>query len=160
MKYKDYWGFPLILDGSIAGGYYGYSTGCGALPDGKKDSAPLADAVQSPAAGTDKKGPTAVLKSVSRVNPTYAGLFNQKFMPQFLEGENKKLFAQYLKTWCDLGIYHIQFNVVNKEMLLDAQAYPEKYPNLVVRVAGYSAYWADLSKQIQDDIIRRAEQRL
>jgi len=158
MKFKNYYGFPILLDGSIAGGYYGFSVGCGALPDGKKDSEPFADGVMSPSAGTDKKGPTAVLKSVGKITPTYAYLFNQKFLPQFLEGENKKLFAQYLRTYHDLGIYHIQFNVVNKETLLDAQAHPESYQNLVVRVAGYSAYFVDLSRPIQDDIIKRTEQ--
>ena len=85
-------------------------------------------------------------------------LFNQKFMPQSLEGENKKLFADYLRTWYDLGIYHVQFNVVDRDVLLDAQAHPQKYPDLVVRVAGYSAYWADLGKPLQDDIIKRTEQ--
>jgi formate C-acetyltransferase len=158
MNFKDYFGFPLILDGSIAGGYFGFSIGCGALPDGKKDSEPCADAVMSPSAGTDKRGPTAVIKSVSKVIPTYAHLFNQKFLPQYLEGDNKKLFAQYLRTWADLGCWHVQFNVVNRDTLLDAQKHPENYSNLVVRVAGYSAYFVELSKEIQDDIIRRTEQ--
>jgi formate C-acetyltransferase len=89
---------------------------------------------------------------------TYLHLFNQRFQPQFLEGENKELFASYLKTWADLGIYHIQFNVVDKATLLDAQAHPEKYPNLIVRVAGYSAYFVDLGKKWQEEIIRRTEQ--
>jgi formate C-acetyltransferase len=158
MKLKDYYGFPYRLDGTVAGAYFGFSKACGALPDGKKDSQPCADAVISPSAGTDKRGPTAVLKSVGKVPYTYAHLFNQKFMPQYLEGENKKLFAQYLRTWFDLGIGHIQFNVVDRDTLLDAQAHPEKYADLVVRVAGYSAYFVDLSKEIQDDIIRRTAQ--
>ena len=65
-----------------------------------------------------------------------------------------------LKTWHDLGCYHIQFNVIDRNVLLDAQLHPEKYPDLVVRVAGYSAYWADLGKSLQDDIIQRTEQSL
>ena len=158
MKHKDYYGYPYILDGSIAGGYFSVSKGCGAIPDGKKDSESFADGVISPTAGRDKRGPTAVLKSVGKVTPTYAHLFNQKFLPQYLEGENKELFAQYLKTWCDLGLWHIQFNVVDRKTLLDAQAHPEKYPDLIVRVAGYSAYFTDLSEWVQDDVIARVEQ--
>ena len=77
-----------------------------------------------------------------------------------LEGENKKLFADYIRSWGDLGIYHIQFNVVDKETLVNAQQEPEKYPQLIVRVAGYSAYFVDLDKGLQDDIIMRTEQCL
>jgi pyruvate-formate lyase len=99
---------------------------------------------------------------VAKLDPMKAKemLLNQKFMPEFLEGDNKRMFAQYLKTWYDLGCYHIQFNVVDRDMLLDAQEHPEKYPDLVVRVAGYSAYWVDLGKSLQDDIIQRTEQTL
>ncbi|MBW1672559.1 MAG: hypothetical protein JRJ45_02750 [Deltaproteobacteria bacterium] len=158
MKKKDYYGKPFSFDGTIAGGYHFVSTGCGALPDGKKDSEPFADAVVSPAAGRDKKGPTAVLNSLSKIDYTYAHLFNQRFMPQFLQGDNKKLFLSYLKTWCDLGIGHIQFNVVDKQTLLNAKKRPEDYQDLVVRVAGYSAYYVDLSKEIQDDIMQRMAQ--
>jgi hypothetical protein len=118
----------------------------------------LGDAVVSPSARTDKRGPTAVLKSVSKIPYTYAYLLNQKFLPQFLEGENKEKFAQYLRAWCELGIGHIQFNVIDKATLIDAQAHPENYTNLVVRVAGYSAYFIDLPKALQDDVINRVEQ--
>jgi pyruvate formate-lyase/glycerol dehydratase family glycyl radical enzyme len=159
-KHRSMFGFPFLFDGGIVAGYYGLSLGCGALPDGKKDSEPFADAVISPAAGTDKNGPTAVLKSVSKVTPTYPHLLNQKFLPQFLEGENKEIFAQYLKSWADLGIWHVQFNVVCKDTLLDAQAHPEKHSDLIVRVAGFSAYFIDLTLEIQNDIIRRVEQGL
>jgi pyruvate formate-lyase/glycerol dehydratase family glycyl radical enzyme len=155
---KDRWGYPYYLDASIAGGYFAASTNCGAIPDGKKDSEPTADGSLSPSAGTDRKGPTAVLNSAAKIPYTFPHLLNQKFLPQFLEGENKQIFAQYLKTWCQLGIGHIQFNVVGKPELLDAQARPQKYPNLIVRVAGYSAYFVDLAKALQNDIIRRVEQ--
>ena len=149
------------MSGSIAGGYYGLSRACGATPDGRKDHDSTADAVVSPMAGTDKKGPTAVLKSVSKITPTYNHLLNQKFMPQFLEGEeNKRNFASYIRTWGDLGIHHIQFNIVNRETLLNAQKNPENYTDLIVRVAGYSAYFVDLPKGVQDDIINRSEQRI
>jgi formate C-acetyltransferase len=161
-KYKDYWGAEVWSQGAITSAYYSFGRGCPATPDGRFGSEPLADGTCSPMAGRDTHGPTASLNSVAKLNPLRANemLLNQKFMPQFLEGARKKLFAQYLKTWYDLGCWHIQFNVVDKNVLLDAQVHPEKYPDLVVRVAGYSAYWVDLGKSLQDDIIQRTEQSL
>lgn len=161
-KYKDYWGAEVWSQGSITSGYYSFGRGCPATPDGRVSMEPFADGTCSPMAGRDSHGPTATMSSAAKLNPMRAKemLFNQKFMPQFLEGENKKLFAQYLKTWHDLGCYHIQFNVVDRETLLDAQEHPDRYPDLVVRVAGYSAYWVDLGKGIQNDIIQRTEQNL
>jgi pyruvate formate-lyase/glycerol dehydratase family glycyl radical enzyme len=157
---KDRWGFPFYLDAGIGGGYFSASLNCGALPDGKLDGEPTADGSHSPTCGTDKLGPTAVLKSAGKIPFTYHTLLNQKFLPKFLEGEEKQKFAQYLRSWFDLGIGHIQFNVVDKTTLLDAQVHPENYADLVVRVAGYSAYFVDLTKALQDDIIRRTEQSL
>ena len=82
-------------------------------------------------------------------------------MPQFLEGENKALFAAYLREWYEKGTTpHIQFNVVDTKVLRDAQEHPDDYTNLQIRVAGYSAFWIDLSKQTQDSIITRTEQSL
>lgn len=156
----DYYGKPWTLDGSIAGGYYPWGRRTGALPDGKKYTETFADAVFSPVAGRDKKGPTAVLMSMGKVTPTWPFLANQKFLPQFLEGDNRELFAKYLKTWSELGNWHIQFNVVSRKTLLDAQANPQNYSDLIVRVAGYSAYFVDLTKGLQDDIIARVEQSL
>jgi formate C-acetyltransferase len=158
MKYTDFFGTPMKLDGSIGGGYFCLSLGTGATPDGRLDREPCADAGVSPMAGLDKKGPTAVLRSVAKVyeGAEYMPLFNQKFTPQFMDSEeNRKLFADYLKTWADSGVNHIQFNVVDKETLIDGQIHPEKHEDLMVRVAGYSAYWTYLSKGIQDDIIKR-----
>ncbi|MBN1368508.1 MAG: hypothetical protein JW967_11345 [Dehalococcoidales bacterium] len=157
---KDRWGFPYVLDASIAGGYFAASTNCGAIPDGKKDGEPTADGSLSPSAGTDRNGPTAILKSAAKIPFTFPHLLNQKFLPRFLEGSNKEIFAQYIKTWGQLGIGHLQFNVVDRATLMNAQAHPEKYANLVVRVAGYSAYFIDLAKALQDDIIQRMEQEL
>ncbi len=159
-KYKDYWGGQVRSQGALTSAYYSFGRACQATPDGRLDSQPFADGTCSPMASMDKKGPTATLKSVSKIDPALANemLLNQKFMPQFLEAENKKLFADYLKTWYDLGCWHIQFNVVDKNVLLDAQVHPENYPDLTVRVAGYSAYFVDLGKPMQDDIIRRTEQ--
>jgi formate C-acetyltransferase len=158
-QHKSWWGDPMSFDGSIAGGYYMWGKRTAASADGRKARDSFADAVLSPMAGRDHQGPTAVIKSCGKVRPTWPFLTNQKFLPQFLEGENKKKFAAYLKTWADLGNYQIQFNVVAPDTLLDAQAHPENYTNLVVRVAGYSAYFVDLSKGIQDDIIARVSQQ-
>ena len=161
-KSVDYFGWPAYGDGSGTSANYSMGFGTGATPDGRKDREPFADAILSPARGRDTNGPTAVLKSVSRIDPvtTHTHLFNQKFLPEFLDGEHKKLFADYIKSWADLGIYHIQFNVIDRPTLMNAQRNPEKYPNLIVRVAGYSAYFVDLDKGLQDDIIMRTEQRL
>jgi formate C-acetyltransferase len=110
-------------------------------------------------AGADKKGPTAVLNSASKIPFMHTDLFNQRFMPVFLEGKNQKLFASYLRVWYEKGtIPHIQFNIVDSAVLLDAQRHPEKYPDLQVRVAGYSAFWVDLPKGTQDSIIARTAQ--
>ena len=108
----------------------------------------------------DRKGPTAVLKSAAKIDTTrtYNHLLNQKFLPSTLEGDMKDLFLGYLRTWGDLDVSHIQFNVVDKDTLLAAQQHPEEHQDLVVRVAGYSAYFVDLSKGLQDSIIARTEQ--
>jgi formate C-acetyltransferase len=155
-----YRGVPLTIDGSILVTGYSFGIDTGATPDGRKDREAFHDGTISPAQGRDKKGPTAVLKSVSKIDPllSFNHLLNQRFAPVFLEGKNREVFANYLKTWADLGIHHIQFNVVNKELMLDAQQHPERHTDLIVRVAGYAAYFVDLSRGLQDDIIRRTEQ--
>jgi len=160
-QHKGIYGGAYTLESSIAAGYYAAALKTWATPDGRKAGEPVADATVSPMAGRDKKGPTAVLKSVSNLNPLRTGwnhLLNQRFLPQYVTGEYKEVFANYLKTWSKLPIWHIQFNVVSNEVLRDAQKNPEKYQNLVVRVAGYSARFIDLPKEVQEDIIRRVEQ--
>jgi choline trimethylamine-lyase len=158
-KFTDLFGFKYIADGSGMSANFGLAVGTGATPDGRKDGEAYADGVLSPSIGSDIKGPTAVLKSASKVDSlSYSYLLNQKFLPQYLKGENREIFAQYLKGWYDLGISHVQFNVVNRETLIDAQSNPDEYRHLVVRVAGYSAYFADLSRDLQDLIIARTEQ--
>jgi len=87
-------------------------------------------------------------------------LFNQRFMPEFLEGDNRKLFADYLKVWHKKDIPHIQFNVVDSKELREAQVKPEEHSDLIVRVAGYSAHFIDLPDHTQDSIIERTEQAL
>jgi formate C-acetyltransferase len=160
-EFNDEHGFRYHSDGSAVSATYGLSLDTPATPDGRKDGEPFADATLSPMIGQDRNGPTAVLASCAKIEPlkAYNQLLNQKFLPQFLEGDNKEQFINYLRSWCDLGVPHIQFNVVDKETLLDAQAHPERHQNLIVRVAGYSTYFVDLSKGLQDHIIARTEQQ-
>lgn len=161
-SFKNIYGGHFMCDGTGGSSYFRYSGLTGATPDGRKDRDVFNDGTISPAIGTDMKGPSAVLNSVGKVDHvrTFTQLFNQKFMPQFLADEYKDEFVAYLRTWLDLGIHHIQFNVIDKNILLDAKKNPEKYPHLVVRVAGFSAYFIDLAPGVQDQIIQRTEQVL
>lgn len=133
----------------------------GATPDGRYAHTPVADGV-SPTAGNDVNGPTAAATSVSRLDHFIVSngtLFNQKFHPSALAGrEGLEKFVALIRTFFDQKGMHMQFNVVDKKTLLDAQEHPEKYAHLVVRVAGYSALFTTLSRSLQDDIIRRTEQ--
>jgi pyruvate formate-lyase/glycerol dehydratase family glycyl radical enzyme len=156
-EFTDEHGAKWRGDGSGVSATYGLAPGTPATPDGRKDGEPFADATLSPMIGRDKNGPTAVLASCAKIEPLNQ-LLNQKFLPQFLEGENKEQFINYLRSWCDMGVPHVQFNVVDRDTLIDAQEHPEKHTNLIVRVAGYSTYFVDLSKGLQDHIIARSEQ--
>ena len=137
-----------------------YGLLCGATPDGRKAGAPLSDAC-SPSQGTDVKGPTAAMKSVSNlehINLVQGTIFNMKMHPGPLETKSgMKKWADLIRTFFDLGGWEIQFNVVNAETLKEAQKNPEKYKDLVVRVVGYSAFFVELEKSVQDDIISRTE---
>ena len=159
-EFTDRFGHPMRGDGSGVSATYGLALHTPATPDGRKNGEPFADATLSPSQGRDRKGPTAVLKSAAKIDTmqTFNHLLNQKFTPGMLEGHMKDAFQSYLKTWGDLGICHVQFNVIDKETLLDAQRNPQKHQDLIVRVAGYSAYFVDLSKGLQDSIIARTEQ--
>lgn len=135
-----------------------------ATPDGRNAFEPLAEGC-SPAHNSDKNGPTAVFKSVSklRTNKITGGvLLNQKMTPQMLSTEeNRQKLELLIKTFFNrLHGYHVQYNIVSKEALIDAQKHPEKHKDLIVRVAGYSAFFNVLSKKTQDDIIGRTEQSL
>ena len=133
----------------------------GATPDGRLAGTPMADGV-SPSAGKDQNGPTAAANSVSKLDHGIASngtLYNQKFHPSALSGEaGLDKFVNLIRSYFDRKGSHVQFNVVSKETLIDAQKHPENYKHLVVRVAGYSALFTTLSKSLQDDIIRRTEQ--
>ena len=135
-----------------------------ATPDGRNAFEPLAEGC-SPAHNSDKNGPTAVFKSVSklRTNKITGGvLLNQKMTPQMLSTEeNRQKLELLIQTFFNrLHGYHVQYNIVSKETLIDAQKHPEKHKDLIVRVAGYSAFFNVLSKKTQDDIIGRTEQSL
>lgn len=133
----------------------------GATPDGRLANTPIADGV-GPRSGSDKLGPTAAANSVARLDHGIASngtLYNQKFHPSALSGmEGLSNFAAYIRAFFDQKGMHMQFNVVSKETLIDAQKHPENYKSLVVRVAGYSALFTTLSRSLQDDIINRTEQ--
>ena len=133
----------------------------GATPDGRLAHMPLADGGLSPVAGRDLKGPTAVLRSVAKIDQKLASngsLLNLKFLPSFFEQEGSlDWFAAFLRGFVDLNVAHVQFNVISGDTLRKAQQHPEQFRSLVVRVAGYSAYFVELDKQVQDEIIRRTE---
>ena len=133
----------------------------GATPDGRMAFTPIADGV-SPCAGRDVHGPTAAANSVAKIDHAIASngtLFNMKFHPSALKGdEGLQNFVSLIRAYFDQKGMHVQFNVVSRETLRDAQEHPENYKNLVVRVAGYSALFTTLSRSLQDDIIRRTEQ--
>lgn len=136
----------------------------GATPDGRRDGEQLADGGLSPMVGRDKLGPTAILKSVSKLDnylTSNGSLLNVKFSPKTLEGdEGVNKMVDYLLAFMKLKLQHIQFNVVSADTLKKAKKYPENYKGLVVRVAGYSAFFVELSTEIQDDIIARTEHLL
>jgi formate C-acetyltransferase len=137
--------------------YFGSVTG--ATPDGRKAFEPVSDGI-SPVQGTDRRGPTAVLKSATRFNHSRTGgtLLNQKFTPQVVAGEEGlEKIAHLVRAYFRMGGHHIQFNVVTGETLREAQRQPEKHRDLIVRVAGYSDYFCDLTRPLQDEIIARTE---
>ncbi len=131
----------------------------GAMPDGRKAGEPLSEGI-SPVQGADRKGPTAVLKSAAKIDHLRTGgtLLNQKFTPQLMADENNlKKIAGLIRTYFSMDGHHIQFNVVTAETLRKAQANPENYRDLIVRVAGYSDYFVDLGLSLQNEIIKRTE---
>ncbi|MBD3183147.1 formate C-acetyltransferase/glycerol dehydratase family glycyl radical enzyme [Candidatus Poribacteria bacterium] len=139
--------------------YFGSVTG--AMPDGRKAWKPFSEGV-SPVQGADQKGPTAVIKSVSKMDHVRTGgtLLNQKFTPHILDtDEGLSKLVQLIRTYFGLDGHHIQFNVVDAATLKAAKENPHEYRNLIVRVAGYSDYFCDLSESLQDEIITRTEHR-
>ena len=133
---------------------------CGATPDGRFAGEFLADGVTSPSPGTDKGGPTAVVRSTQKIDHTQwrGGLLNMKFHPSVLKGINgSRRLLDLIDVLFQRDVSHVQFNVVDSRMLRVAQQEPEKFRDLIVRVAGFSAYFVELGKDIQDQIIERSE---
>jgi formate C-acetyltransferase len=135
----------------------------GATPDGRYAGTTLADGTASPAQGRDTHGPTAMLRSAAKIDQALCSstLLNVKLHPSSLANrEDLKKLGSLIKTYAAMGGKWIQFNVVGKHQLLEAQKFPERYRDLIVRVAGYSAYFIDLNKGVQDDIVKRMEVRI
>ena len=131
-----------------------------ATPDGRKTGEPLSDGI-SPKQGLDKNGPAAVLNSMAKIPHrafSNGTLLNMKFHPATVNGEegNTKL-RRLVETYFDMDGMHIQYNIMDTDQLKDAKAHPEEYPDLIVRIGGFSAYFVQLSKGIQDDVIYRSE---
>jgi len=143
------------------GGHVPLGQAVGALPNGKKVNEGLTDGI-SPVHGCDKKGPTAIIKSASKIDHTLASNgtnLNPKLHPTCLKNqEDMSKFISLLRTFVNLKDMHIQFNVVTNDMLRDAQKNPEKYRSLLIRVSGYSAFFVELDRELQEDIISRTEQ--
>ncbi len=141
-----------------------YANVVGALPNGRRLGDALYDGGISPGPGLDKKGPTAVLKSCGKIDHVSDGrafLLNQRLSPTQLAGEKGyQLWKAYMHTWADLGNDHVQFNMIDDATLRAAQKDPEKYSEVIVRVAGYSAHFVDISRKTQDNIIQRTVQGL
>ena len=135
--------------------YFGEITG--ALPDGRKRGVPFSEGI-SPVQGADRCGPTAVLKSAAKIDHLKTGgtLLNQKFLPDLFK-EEKGVFAlvHLIRSYFKMDGHHVQFNVVSEKTLREAQKHPENYQDLIVRVAGYSDYFVDLTLALQEEIILR-----
>jgi formate C-acetyltransferase len=175
-QYAQKWGdrfselvaqYPTIRGGVYQPGFYTVSAhvpmgaNVGATPDGRLYGTPLADGGLSPTAGRDQHGATAALRSVSKLNLKLASngtLLNMKFLPTFFKDQAAlQKFVVLLRGFSNLHIPHVQFNVVSTDELRKAQSNPDLYRSLVVRVAGYSAYFIELDKDLQDEIIMRTE---
>jgi formate C-acetyltransferase len=132
----------------------------GASPNGRKAFKPVSEGI-SPDKGADRHGPTAVIKSCSKMDHLSTGgtLLNQKFTPAILSGDQGLVqLANLVRTYFNMDGHHIQFNVIDRAALKDAQNHPEQYKDLIVRVAGYSDHFHNLSRALQDEIIERTEQ--
>lgn len=157
--YTNYRGGPYHTGMYTVSAHVPMGEHVGASADGRFAQSPLADGGMSPVYGRDVQGPTAVLKSVAHLDnvlTTNGGLLNMKFLPEFFKTEaGIDKFASFLRTFVDLEIPHIQFNVVRREDLKEAQMHPEQYRSLTVRVAGYTAYFVELARELQNEIIAR-----
>ena len=159
-QYKSAFGGELDIRYVTITAHVPFGAVLGATPDGRKAGEPIAEGV-SPSQGADRNGPTASLTSIARTKASgykerAARLLNMKLTPSTVAGpEGTKKLMSLIRTACDMKMWHLQFNIINRDTLLAAQKNPEKYRDLLVRVAGYSAYFVDLTPQLQDEIIAR-----
>jgi formate C-acetyltransferase len=160
--FRNIYGYDVTCDGSGGTSYFHLAGLTGATPDGRRGGDMFNDGTVSPEVGTDNKGPLAVLRSAAKIDAllTFNQVLNQRFVPASLEVENRSNFVNYLRTFVDLVVPHIEFNMVDNYILSDAQAHPENYQDLIVRVAGFSAYFVDMNKEVQNQIIARTQHRL
>ena len=156
--YKDYFGSPFNSAFMGISNYIPAGSVIGATPDGRKSGTPLTEGV-SPHAGTDLTSPTAAMRSVAKINhDIHSGgtLLNVKLAPELLKTErNLKNLAAIIRAYFALGAFHVRFNVISAETLRKAQEHPEDYRDMLVRVAGYSTQFVNLSREAQDAIIER-----
>ena len=161
---KNPFGTRLWAGRSGAMAHVTFGRRTGPLPSGRRDGEPLADGFCSPSQGCDTHGPTGVFNSaskVSHVDNSTAALMNMKFEKSlFRNPDNIKNLGAMLEHYFNNGGFHVQINIVDQQMLVDAGEHPERYPNLMVRVAGYSAFFADLPKMLQQEIISRTSEEL
>jgi formate C-acetyltransferase len=149
----------MIAREGLAWHYFG-GLGVGALPSGRKALEPLDDGSISPMRGMDKQGPTAVLRSAltAQFKDSYSQVLNQKFSASLLQSpEGVERLVQYTRAFLAAGGTHIQYNIMDTEQLREAKAEPEAHEDLIVRIGGFSAYFVQLSGEIQDDVIYRSE---
>jgi choline trimethylamine-lyase len=159
--YKGFAGIKPTIAAATGTGHISAGRVLGASPEGRKAGEPLAEGGISPHQGRNVSGLTATLRSVAKldhVKLSGGSVLNVRFNPEALKDESKKRkFASMIRTYCETGGYHVQFNIISSDMLRDAQKHPDKYRDLLVRVATYSAYFVELSPRLQDDIIARTE---
>jgi len=161
VRYRGFAGSIFNVTAYIAAGNIQMGSLVGALPDGRRACEPLAEGGVSPYQGRNVSGPTATMRSVTKldlVRLTGGSALNMRFSPDTLKDEAKmRKFVSLIRTYCETGGYHVQFNIIDSDTLRDAQRYPEKYKDLLVRVATYSAYFVQLGPEVQNDIIARTE---
>jgi formate C-acetyltransferase len=161
-QYKSAFGGELDIRYVTITAHVPFGAILGATPDGRRAGEPISEGV-SPSQGADRKGPTATLGSIASTKATHykeraARLLNMKLTPSAVAGpEGTRKLMSLIRTACDLKMWHLQFNIINRDTLVAAQKDPEKYRDLLVRVAGYSAYFVDLTPQLQNEIIERTE---
>ena len=160
-QYKAFCGTPFNVAAAVVTANIPLGAVVGALPDGRRKGQPLSEGGISPCHGRNVSGPTATMKSVAKldhVKVTNGSVLNMRFNPSALNGEaNLRRFASLIRTFCETGGFLVQFNIVDAETLRAAQREPEKYKDLLVRVATYSAYFVELSPEMQEDVIGRTE---